>query len=95
MHELTLASNILNITRRVARENALSRVTRITVKVGVWSCVNEESLKFALSCIANEPWIKGVNLKVEKIGQGDTIQEMYIESIEGEKNEDKSIKAHS
>ncbi|GEM_PF-775084 len=95
MHELTLANNILNITRRVAQENSLSRVTGITIKLGIWSCVNEESLKFALHCIANEPWIKGVNLKVEKIEQEDIIQEMYIESIEGEKNEDKSIEAHS
>ncbi len=95
MHELTIASNILKIAKQVARENYLSRVTRIKVKVGIWSCINEESLRFALDCLANEPWIEGVNLEIERISSKENLQEMYVESIEGERNGDKSTQTDS
>ena len=90
MHELTIATNILKIAKQVARENYLSRVTRIKIMVGEWSCINEESLRFAFKCLSQEPWIEGAELEVQRISPQENFQEMYIESIEGERDEDKS-----
>ncbi len=62
MHELSLVYEILRTVDAAARENQLSRVTRVGVVVGKMSSVLPDSLTFSFDAVKNEvpTWTPGV-----------------------------------
>jgi hydrogenase nickel incorporation protein HypA/HybF len=67
MHEFSIASSIIDIVNRTARENGISRVTRVTVRVGELRLVLPESLKFAFRVCAKGSVAENGEIQIEKV----------------------------
>jgi len=47
MHETSIAQNLLSIILEKAKECNAKRITKVTLKIGEFAGINQESLKFA------------------------------------------------
>lgn len=66
MHELSIAENIIDIVESYRREQDFTRCNSITLRLGLLSAVDEESLRFAFEALSEDgPYAETV-LKVEK-----------------------------
>ena len=52
MHELTIAQNILNIINEELLVNNLSKVIKISIRIGKLTAIEPQSLKFCFEIIA-------------------------------------------
>lgn len=53
MHELAVASDLLDLLLRVAAENGASSVTSVRLRLGVASCLEPEALCFGFEALAD------------------------------------------
>jgi len=56
MHEISIAKNLLEIILEKAKECNANRITKINLKLGEFSGINEYSLKFAFENIIQRKW---------------------------------------
>ena len=66
MHELSIAENVLEIVERNLAERGFTRLTGVTLRVGLLAAVDEEALRFAFEVLTDEGPHKGAVLEVEK-----------------------------
>jgi hydrogenase nickel incorporation protein HypA/HybF len=66
MHEAGIAESILGIADDVARENDLARITSITVQLGKFTSIEEDSLDFAFQVMSKDTLADGAELVIEK-----------------------------
>ncbi|MEA2022103.1 MAG: hydrogenase maturation nickel metallochaperone HypA [Candidatus Caldatribacteriota bacterium] len=64
MHETSIAKNLLEIILNKARECKATRITKITLKLGEFAGINQDSLKFAFKNITRETIAKGAILEI-------------------------------
>jgi hydrogenase nickel incorporation protein HypA/HybF len=62
MHELSFATEILEHVERQARQHGAVRVTRIKLRLGPLSGINEDSLSFCLEAIARDTLAAGAGI---------------------------------
>jgi len=67
MHEFAIAENILEVVHRTAREAGASHVGRVRLKVGVFTSIHVDSLRFALEVLARGTPSEGCALEVEEV----------------------------
>ncbi len=67
MHELTVVSNIFNIILETARENNLSKISKITLKVGRQRHLAPDLMKFAFDSVSDNTIAAGAVLKIERV----------------------------
>lgn len=53
MHEAGIAQSIIDIAINTAKENSLSKITLVSVRIGKMSAVDEASLRFAFDALKN------------------------------------------
>ncbi|MFC1614084.1 hydrogenase maturation nickel metallochaperone HypA [Gemmatimonadota bacterium] len=66
MHELSITENILEIVERNLAEGGYTRLTGITLRVGLLASVDEDALRFAFEVLTDEGPHRGATLEVEK-----------------------------
>lgn len=67
MHELGVATQIMDLVTRVMDENSARKVGEITVEVGTLSCLDPDSLKFCFQAITKGTRLETARLKIEEI----------------------------
>ncbi len=67
MHELGVATQIVDIVTRVVEEHSATKVGEITVDVGTLSCIDASSLEFCFEAITKGTQLEEAHLKIEKI----------------------------
>jgi hydrogenase nickel incorporation protein HypA/HybF len=67
MHEFSIAQNILEVVHRTASEAGAARVARVRLKVGVFTSIHVDSLRFALEVLARGTPSEGCALEVEDV----------------------------
>ena len=67
MHETSIAKNLLEIILEKAKECNANRITKINLKLGEFSGINEHSLKFAFENIIQRTIAKDSTLNINKI----------------------------
>jgi len=67
MHELGIASSILETVIKEAERHPEGRITKVRVRVGELSGVDVEALQFGFECIVKETEWEGLVLEVESI----------------------------
>jgi len=67
MHETSIAKNLLDIILEKANECKASKITAITVKLGEFSGINQESLKFAFNNITLETIAKDASITIDQL----------------------------
>lgn len=66
MHELSIATRIVDIVGRVVEENHATRVGSVTVEVGRLSGIDRSSLEFCFQAITGGTILEGASLVVEE-----------------------------
>ena len=67
MHEVSIIENVIKIVSEKAIENNLTKVNKVSLKIGELSGVMSESLNFAFeNCIVNT-MIEGAKLEIERV----------------------------
>lgn len=69
MHEVGIASAILEAAHKETERRPGSKLIRIGVRVGLLSGVDVEALRFAFACITAETRDQGVELAAETCGR--------------------------
>ncbi len=64
MHELSVASDLLDFLLQTARENGAATVKTATLRVGVGSCLNPDSLAFGFEALAAGTPAEGCRLDI-------------------------------
>jgi hydrogenase nickel incorporation protein HypA/HybF len=64
MHELSVASTILDMVEAEARKAGLSKVAEVRIVVGPLSGVDVESLEFCFRALVDQSWSKGARLNI-------------------------------
>lgn len=67
MHETGIALEVLRVAAETARGEGARRVTRIWLRVGRWSGVEAETLRFALEALAEGPMLEGCAVEIEAV----------------------------
>lgn len=67
MHELAVASELLDLVLRVAAENGATRVTAIDLRLGVASCLEPDALSFGFEALARDTPASGAGLAIARI----------------------------
>lgn len=52
MHELSIASSVVEIASAHARRHGAGKVTRVTLRIGLLSCIHEHALRSGFSLVA-------------------------------------------
>lgn len=65
MHELSLATDLINAAMATAKQNNARQVLSVTVEVGELAMVNPEQLRFMYEVLTEENMLKGSELKIE------------------------------
>ena len=67
MHELGIATQIVDVVTRVKEENSADKVGVITVEIGLLSGVDRSSLEFCFEAITKGTALEDARLKIEEI----------------------------
>ena len=64
MHETSIAQNLLDIILEKAKECNAKRITKITLKLGEFAGINQDSLKFAFENLTQKTIVEGVIVNI-------------------------------
>jgi hydrogenase nickel incorporation protein HypA/HybF len=67
MHELSIASCIVDIAWEHARQQGGGRVTGVTLRIGRLSCVHEDALRFSFGLVTEGTPLAGASLAVIEV----------------------------
>ena len=67
MHELSIAQNILDIINGQLLVNNLSRVTKVSMRLGKLAAIEPVSLKFCFEIITRDTRVEGAVLEIDSI----------------------------
>lgn len=84
MHEGAVCREVMDIALRVAQQNQLSRIERIVVAAGPYSCLNEQELNFYFHVAQEGTCMEGAWITVERDDSLTGVSQMYVRIIEGE-----------
>jgi len=86
MHELSIANEILKIVQEHASAANVkaSDVTAVGIRLGAWSCVQEQSLQNSFRWLVDQTTFESARLEIQRIDevQEMEVQEMIVEWIE-------------
>ena len=67
MHEVSIIQNVIEIVSESAIENRLTKVNKVSLKIGQLSGVMPESLNFAFKSYIMDTMLEGATLEIEKV----------------------------
>ena len=67
MHELTVVSNIFNIIMETAEKNNLSKISKVSLKVGRQRHLAPDLMKFAFDSVAENTIAAGAFLNIKRV----------------------------
>lgn len=67
MHELSLCENVREVLEEHALANALTRVTRVRLAIGRFSCVEKPALAFAFEAVMRGSVAQGAVLEIIEV----------------------------
>lgn len=67
MHEVSIIENVIKIVTDKAIENKLTKVTKVSLRIGVLSGVTAECLNFAFKICIIDTMLEGSALEIEKV----------------------------
>ncbi len=65
MHEMGIANSVLDAVRTEAARHRGSRPTRVGLRIGEWSGIDTESLRFCFEALVTGSDLAGLELEIE------------------------------
>ena len=82
MHEMGIASSILEAARKEAARHAGARPARVGLRLGEWAGVDTESLRFCFEALVAGTDLEGVQLDIDYRERAADLDLAYLE-LEG------------
>lgn len=67
MHELSIATSLVDIASQKAAEAGSDSVSKVYLKIGVLSCVTRDALEFAFDVATEHTVLEGATLEIEDV----------------------------
>lgn len=67
MHETAVICEVVDIVLKAAKDNDIKKITKVILRIGEFSCVQEDQLKFSYEIICRDTLLKDSNLVIEWI----------------------------
>lgn len=67
MHELSIASRVVELVTEQVRAAGARRATAVTVRIGELSCVHEDALRFSFGLVSEGTPVAGADLRVVRV----------------------------
>ena len=83
MHEVSIIQSLMDQVERYAAEYAMTKVSRVVIRVGDQTGVCKASLLFAFSAISQGTLVEGADFVIEHTHG----RELDLQTIEGEQEE--------
>lgn len=83
MHEVSIIQSLMDQVERYAAEYAMTKVSRVVIRVGDQTGVCKDSLQFAFSAISQGTLVEGADFVIEHTPG----RELDLQTIEGEQEE--------
>ena len=64
MHELSIASNVVELASQHAAEHGGARVAAVTLRIGSLACVHEDSLRFSFDLVREGTPLEEAELRI-------------------------------
>jgi hydrogenase nickel incorporation protein HypA/HybF len=64
MHELSIASNVVQLAAQHAAEHGGGRVAAVTLRIGRLSCVHEDALRFSFDLVREGTPLEAAELRI-------------------------------
>lgn len=64
MHELSIASNVVDLASQHAAEHGGARVAAVTLRIGSLACVHEDSLRFSFDLVREGTPLEEAELRI-------------------------------
>lgn len=68
MHEMSLMSELFSIIQEYVSEYHLSKVSKVVLRIGEMTCVEDSALKYAFRLFARGTEVEGAELVLKRIG---------------------------
>lgn len=65
MHEVSIVQSLIDIVCNKAEENNLKKIKKISLRIGEFSGVFEDSIRFAYKAISKDTIVDGAELSIE------------------------------
>jgi len=83
MHEVSIIQSLMDQVERYAAEYAMTKVSRVVIRVGDQAGVCKDSLQFTFSAISQGTLVEGAEFVIEHTPG----RELDLQTIEGEQEE--------
>lgn len=67
MHELSIVSSVISMVSENCINNNITKVEKIVLKIGEFSCVDNSSLRFAFESLSKDSICEGAILDIDKV----------------------------
>ena len=84
MHEGTVVREIMNIVENAARQNDITTVSEITLRVGPYSCIHEQQLNWYFDILGKGTCMENAVIQIERDDTISGTSQMYIKTFRGE-----------
>ena len=79
MHELSIAQSLLKIVQDERKKHGVSRITRVSIRIGTLSTIVPEALTFSFEIITERTIAEGAGLDIEVVPARGRCQNCDIE----------------
>lgn len=66
MHELTICESLFKQVEQEQRNSHFTRVRRVRLEIGHFSCLDPEALRYAFEILSRETMLEGATLEIDQ-----------------------------
>ncbi len=67
LHEVSIVNDLMEIIQQNVVSHSLKKVTKVTLKIGTMTSVEEHALRFAFEVVSKDTEVEGAELKIETV----------------------------
>ena len=67
MHEVSIVYDVIQIVKENSKLNNINRVTKIFMRLGEFTCIDEKSINFAFETLSKNTLCEGAVLEIERV----------------------------
>tara|TARA_R110002049_G_scaffold285698_4_gene466948 strand:- start:66130 stop:66498 length:369 start_codon:yes stop_codon:yes gene_type:complete len=67
MHELSIATSLIELASEHARDAGAERIQAITLRIGTLSCVHQDALQFSFELVSKDTMLEGATLHIVQV----------------------------
>lgn len=67
MHEVSVVYDAIKIVEENSKLNNINKLTKVLLKIGEFTCIDEKSLDFAFEALSKNTLCEGAKLEIEKV----------------------------